>query len=195
MKKLLVLLFSIFFLSSPSVFADDISDFEIEGMSIGDSLLDYYNEEKIINSKINYFETERQYYVVGIYDNLKTYDVVEIYLKTNDENYEIKTIAGKFEIDNQKHCLDMKDDLTADIKNLFKNKKQHNDIKSHDFDNSGKSKQHISQFNIDGYLTHIRVECSFFSKQIKNDLDYEDSLNVVAMDKEISEWILVDGYR
>ena len=27
--------------------ADDISDFEIEGMSIGDSLLDYMSEEEI----------------------------------------------------------------------------------------------------------------------------------------------------
>jgi hypothetical protein len=29
------------------VVADDISDFEIEGISIGDSLLDYISEEKI----------------------------------------------------------------------------------------------------------------------------------------------------
>ena len=48
MKKLLILLFSIFLLSSPSVFAEDISDFEIEGMSIGDSLLDYMTEDEIL---------------------------------------------------------------------------------------------------------------------------------------------------
>ena len=48
MKKLLILLFSLFFLSSPSVFADDISDFEIEGISIGDSLLDYMTEDEIL---------------------------------------------------------------------------------------------------------------------------------------------------
>ena len=30
--------------------------------------------------------------------------------------------------------------------------------------------------------------------QIKNDYNYEDTLNVVAMDKEIAEWIN-DGYR
>ena len=48
MKKLLALLFSMFVLSSPSVFADDISDFEIEGISIGDSLLDYMTEDEIL---------------------------------------------------------------------------------------------------------------------------------------------------
>ena len=33
--------------------ADDISDFEIEGMSIGDSLLDYFTEREINKSLIN----------------------------------------------------------------------------------------------------------------------------------------------
>ena len=194
MKKQLVLLFSIFFLSSPSVFAEGISDFEIEGMSIGDSLLDIYTEEKIIDSKRNYFETERQYYVIAISDYLETYDLVEIYLKTNDKRFEIKTITGKFLIKNQKQCLDMKDDVTLDTKKLLKNKLHSDSVIPHIFDNSGKSKQHISHFNINGYLTHVRVECVFWSEQIKNDYNYEDTLNVVAMDKEILEWIN-DGYR
>ena len=194
MKKQLVLLFSIFFLSSPSVFAEGISDFEIEGMSIGDSLLDIYTEKKIIDSKRNYFETERQYYVIAITDYLETYDVVDIYLKTNDKRFEIKTIAGKFVIKNQKQCLDMKDDLTLDTKKLLKNKQHSDSVIPHIFDKSGKSKQHISHFNINGYLTHVRVECVFWSEQIKNDYNYEDTLNVVAMDKEIAEWIN-DGYR
>ena len=50
MKILLTLLVMLF---SSSVFADDISDFQIEGISIGDSLLNYFSEEKIINSKQN----------------------------------------------------------------------------------------------------------------------------------------------
>jgi hypothetical protein len=65
MKKLLLSLFLFGFLISPSVFADDISNFPIEGISIGDSLLDYMTEEEIMSNKINYFSDERQYYVVG----------------------------------------------------------------------------------------------------------------------------------
>ena len=35
--------------------ADEIKDFEIEGMSIGESLLDYFSNEEIINApKTNY---------------------------------------------------------------------------------------------------------------------------------------------
>ena len=58
MKKLLVLIFSLFFLSSTAVFADDISDFEIEGMSIGDSLLDFISVEQIKNSIVSTYYKE-----------------------------------------------------------------------------------------------------------------------------------------
>ena len=43
--KILLTLFVLLF--SSSVFADDISDLEIEGISVGDSLLNYYSEEDI----------------------------------------------------------------------------------------------------------------------------------------------------
>ena len=43
--KILLTFFVLFF--SSSVVADGISDFQIEGMSIGDNLLDYFSEEEI----------------------------------------------------------------------------------------------------------------------------------------------------
>ena len=45
--KILLTFFVLLF--SSSVFADDISDFQIEGMSIGDSLLDYLSKDEIID--------------------------------------------------------------------------------------------------------------------------------------------------
>ena len=57
MKRLLIIL--ILTLSFQTLTkADDIRDFEIEGMSIGDSLLDFYDENQIIQ-KLN---TTKQYY-------------------------------------------------------------------------------------------------------------------------------------
>ena len=52
MKRILSYLI-IFFCYSlvTNVKADDISDFQIEGMSIGDSLLDYFNEDGLIIQK------------------------------------------------------------------------------------------------------------------------------------------------
>mgnify|MGYP000403871553 CR=1 FL=1 len=47
MKRLSLYLFLIFFTLQAPSWAEDIQDFQIEGMSIGDSLLDYFSEEKI----------------------------------------------------------------------------------------------------------------------------------------------------
>jgi len=45
MKKILAILILIFILQTPSQ-ADDIRDFQIEGMSIGDNLFDYITKEE-----------------------------------------------------------------------------------------------------------------------------------------------------
>ena len=85
--KILLTLFVLLF--SSSVSADDISDFQIEGMSIGDSLLDYFSKKQIINNKVDYSYKNNDFYAVN-FDNLissETYDGGEVYLKTNDENY------------------------------------------------------------------------------------------------------------
>jgi hypothetical protein len=48
MKRLLLILILTFSFQTLTK-ADDIADFEIEGMSIGDSILDYYNREDLKN--------------------------------------------------------------------------------------------------------------------------------------------------
>ena len=50
MKIFIGILIIIFNLQSLTV-ADDISDFEIEGMSVGDSALDYFSEDFLLSSK------------------------------------------------------------------------------------------------------------------------------------------------
>ena len=53
--------------------ADDIRDFEIERMSIGDSLLDYMTIDEIKQNTIQYWTDKKKYYVVGMIDNLKLF--------------------------------------------------------------------------------------------------------------------------
>ena len=62
MKKFLAILILIFVLQTSSQ-ADDIRDFQIEGISLGDSLLDYFSEEKINKSKRNYGYEDKKFYI------------------------------------------------------------------------------------------------------------------------------------
>ena len=61
MKKTLIIFVLLF---SSSVLAEDISDFEIEGISVGDSLLDYMSAKKI---KEGFELTKNHYKYLQIY--------------------------------------------------------------------------------------------------------------------------------
>ena len=196
MRIFFIVLIFIFSLQSWTK-ADDITDFQIEGMSIGDSLLNYMNIEKINISKRNYFDDERKYYVVGISDNLNSYDVVDLYLKTGDNKYIIRTIGGILDLSGSK-CFSKKEEIAKELENFFPNIKKEEFEKTHEYDKSNKSKQYQTVFFLKNTKKandpHIRVECSVWSKKFKKKTGFSDTLNVVAMTTEILDWIY-SGYK
>ena len=104
--KTLLTLFVLFF--SFLVFADDISDFEIEGISIGDSALDYFSEAEInkaiksdyYKDKDNLFSTSEFYMNENSY--LTTYDGLQITYKTNDIKFIILPVCWHLILQNVK---------------------------------------------------------------------------------------------
>ena len=192
MKNIIILLFFLINLQ-PIVRADDIRDFEIEGMSIGDSLLDYMTIDEIKQNTLQYWTDKRKYYVVAKIDNLKLFEQVELYIKTNDKNYEIKTILAGFFIDDLNTCFKRKKKIEEDIGSLFSGLKKLVDTKSNEADTTGNSKQYITQYNFDS-KNHIRIECVKWSNEMKQDANYNDTLNLIAMTDEIWNWV-GSGYR
>ena len=101
MKKILILLFSVFLLSSPSVFAEDISDFTIEGMSIGDSLLDYMTEEEILKEiertkdRYAWLNEPNKYAEVYLRKDFPTYEKMSFFIKNGKSGPEIHFWAQK----------------------------------------------------------------------------------------------------
>ena len=55
--KILLTFFVLLF--SSSVIAKDISNFQIEGMSIGDSLLDFYSDREIENNLVDLYSYKK----------------------------------------------------------------------------------------------------------------------------------------
>ena len=103
------LLICILFLNFQSlVKANDISDFEIEGISINTSALNFMSKNEIKNNILPYFETKRNYYISNLAIDLKLYDQVEIYLKSNDDKYQIKSIIAGIFINELDVCLSQK---------------------------------------------------------------------------------------
>ena len=192
MRKLLLVIILIFNFQNLTK-ADDISDFEIEGLSVNKTALDFMSKNEIKSNTLPYFESKRSYYITGIVNNLKLYDRVEIYLKSNDKSYKIKAIVAGIFINDLESCLKQKKKIVNDLDKIFLNVKKLSGSKKHETDPSGKSFHYIDQYNLD-YPNHIRVECTQFSNEMINSGMAQNSLNVVVMSKEINDWI-TRGYK
>ena len=81
--KTFILIFLLFFSFQSLTKSDDISDFQIEGMSIGDSLLNYMTISQIKKNQIDY-GGKRKYYATKYDGDLSIYDRIEIWLKSGD---------------------------------------------------------------------------------------------------------------
>ena len=151
MKKLFIIVF-IFISFQTWSNADDIRDFEIEGMSIGDSLLDYFSEEEILNKKRNWFNNN-EFSVSSDFKlpSFKTYESVQIGYKTKDKKFTIMGIEGYIYFR----------DKDKDIKNCYK--KQNKVIKelSDLFPNTKKGKKKTFKHN-DPTTNHIITNISFY---------------------------------
>ncbi len=192
MKKFISIIF-ISLITCFSSYADDIRDFEIEGVSIGDSALDFMSKEEIKNNTMQYFTGEREYFVTLFNSNLDVYDQLELYIKTDDKNYIIQTILAGIFIEDLNDCLTMKKKVANNLDKVFPNIKRQSGSKKHEADKKGKSLQYIDQY-IFKSLSHVRAECTKFSDEMINNGMGNNSLNVVAMTDNIYKWIS-SGYR
>ena len=119
-KRFLIIMILIFNLSNLS-FADDISDFQIEGMSIGDSALDYFSEDELKNARVESYK-DKKFLMLGIWKEYKLYDALQIYVKPNDSKYEIHGIAGVIVYsDDLEACYKKMDEIANDFSVIFKN--------------------------------------------------------------------------
>ena len=119
MKKLSTYLFLIFFSFSTPSFADDIQDFEIEGMTIGGSLLDYMSEQEIKENVGFVYEDKK--FTISIYNkSSEIYDSIGITYKSNDKKYKIYGVQGLIDFPNNiEGCYEKQDEIEKEISSMF----------------------------------------------------------------------------
>ena len=101
MKKF-ILIFILCICFQSSIKADDIKDFEIEGISIGDNALKYFTVDEINKDKYDIY-TNIPYYVsffkagsvyTSGFEISDTYDVIKLTFKKNDKTFAIYSLQG-----------------------------------------------------------------------------------------------------
>ena len=199
MKKFLLILILIFSFESWTK-ADDIRDFEIEGISIGDSAIDFFSESEIKknidNKELISYPSSNEYYGMVFEDKFffKTYEFIKAHFKENDNNFMFVGVTGKIDYPNNfEDCLKIKKKIVKEIKESF----NFNNIRNYTNDFGGKGGTSIA------YLTDfdfssgdaIRVWCSKWDKKNENTKHWTDSLNVGASSKELLDFLTNKAYN
>tara|TARA_B100001248_G_C27382048_1_gene457532 strand:+ start:1442 stop:2059 length:618 start_codon:yes stop_codon:yes gene_type:complete len=196
-KKILFTLIIILNLQSFSK-ADDISDFEIEGMSIGDSLLNYFSEDEIKENEKRAYVQKNKFIINGFYKhpNFQIYDNVQVTYKKKDKKYLLYALEGKiYYKENIQECYLKKDLIVEDISEALKDVAKKFDAggKKHEADKSGNSKSTVVEFWFEnGDLA--RVICTDWSKELENK-NYWDDLSVILNDKEYANFLMYEAYK
>ena len=73
--------------------ADDIRDFQIEGISIGDSTLNYMDKKKLINS-MKYGFQSKEFAFITFDEKSNTYDEILLLFKPDDKKFIVHYIYG-----------------------------------------------------------------------------------------------------
>jgi len=192
MKKLSTCLFLILFGFSAHSFAEDISEYQIEGISIGDSLLDFFSRKEIIdniNSESTFEYKDRKFVQIGTSKNsFEIYEIVGLIIKPNDKDFIIYGISGQFSFgDEIEKCYTKQNTISKDIDDLVgENTKKIEWDAKYKQDATGKSKVKYIDYQFKD-SSEIRIICYDMSKDFH---DPNDALYVAVNSIEFSEFLI-----
>tara|TARA_B100000902_G_C27135743_1_gene825952 strand:- start:417 stop:1001 length:585 start_codon:yes stop_codon:yes gene_type:complete len=194
MKKLLWIVV-LGLLLNISTKADDIRDFEIEGMSIGDSLLDFFSKKEIDNLEKAFYPSSKNYYLLILpINNLENYDNLIANLKNNDKSYYIHSISGAIDTyRDTKKCLAKQKEIKGDIMNLFPNIEYKDYTFVYPQDTIGESKATITDFEFE--FGEIRVFCTDWSKEREDEKNSMDNVQVVINSEDMKKFLTNEAYK
>ena len=178
--------------------ANDIKEFEIEGMSVGSSLLDYFSKKKINSSIVDWYDDlEKNRYVSFAFDSpdFETYDFVDVWTKHGDNKYLIDTIAGVVyfgqnkPIKNIENCYQEQKIIANDLQKIFdKAKKLGPSTLEHSSDPTGKSSYTDIYLKLNnGY--EVVIACYDWSEEALKKENKHDHMYISIRSLELEKWL------
>ena len=174
--------------------AEDIRDFEVEGISIGDSLLDFYQENEI--NKSYYPKSKKFYYSWFTINDSNKYSEIQIVLKDKDKKYIVQSLrAGKMFPNKIDKCLIEKKALVREFKQMVGKSVQINDYPKYKHSNSyPNSFVYTTQFDFKNNDL-IRIFCMDWSTKVEEDIGWKDNLSLEIQKKTYRNWLDNEAYK
>ena len=181
-----------FFILTTNAKSSDISDFQIEGLSIGDSLLNFASKKLIETHRYKNQSSNNKYiiYEADKFIEINQYDYLGVSIKKNDPKYIITSISGRMYYDNLSECKKLRRLIINDIKKIIKfDSSDKSKYKSQD----GKATVHAIQLYLKPYPSNeaILINCYHFYDHVNR----QRNLSVSANSESFAEFLINEAYK
>ena len=195
MKKILLLILILIINLQVVSRANDINDFEIGSISLGQSLLDYTNKNQLedLLSDSQYPNDKYLRYEISKILDFENYDFVDVMVKKNDSNYIIEAISAAISYDELSECLKIKADIQKGVEDILQpDDKQETKFPSNQ-DSTGKSIIYGMQYYTKPYPSQesIIINCYHMTKESNIGRVLRVSVNT----HDFTDFIVNDSYN
>ena len=175
-------------------FADDISDFQIEGMSVGDSALDYFSEQEIKKNTSAVWPNKTYVQFCSEEGNFNAYQYLCFAYLKKDKKYIIHQLSGEIDLDFDS-CLKELKKTVLEIEELFESaKKSVREQYKHKTDKKGKSIGSDVQFALkDG--ASAAVGCTDWSDELTKKEGWTDYFGVFLASGKFIKWNRTKAFK
>ena len=175
--------------------ADDIRDFQIEGMSIGDSLLDYFSKKEI-EANLSGAQYPNNEFIIRYFRKLPIFTIYEgvtIAHKASDKDYKIYDIGGSIYYEkNFKNCHKKMNEIEKELDQIFENPTVRSGTVKHEYDKTGKSIQTITEYLFESGH-NAQIVCINWSDELEKQ-GHTDELNISIGLKEYADFVKYRAY-
>ena len=175
--------------------ADDIRDFEIEGMSIGDSALNFFSKKQL--DKNSYLMGTDDTYITSYFfdSKFKLYDGVEVTYLKNDKNYIIEALSGGVTVQNINERKKKNKEISQSLATFFSEAESLSDEGSTPVDKTGKSKYFRTAFQINPKSKYFEIEtsCIFYYGDAAN--NFTSNAGVTIKTDNVNDWLHNEAYN
>ncbi len=193
MKKIFILI--TLTLINFSVSANDIKNFEIGPVSLGQSLLDYTDKDRIkfLKKDAQYDNDKYIRYEITKVVTIENYDFVDVMVRKNDKNYIIEGISAAIEYNQLDQCLKIKKEIQENIENIL----EADEIQETEFpsaqDSTGKSIIYGVQYYTKPAPSNESIVVNCYHMTEKSNIGRV--LRVSVNTHEFSRFIIKDAYN
>lgn len=168
-------------------YANDIREFQLEEISIGDSLLDYYNIAQINEARETNFKDNK--YTGKKFSKTKEFEEMQFMYLTDDKTKIIHGISAIKDFDNNlEKCKEERDSTIDSLKGLFMNAKLLGPkTKKH---SSGKSEWEGYGFMLKS--GDLAIVACYYSKRNKK---FSEHLRISLRTNDYDKWLVNTAYK